>query len=637
LSSRPRNLQQIPEVCCCVGVAAAHNNEKVEHLNDSPEVPSNPAAEEIKSLQRCIHDLVSVLGLSAIWTGGEPAQIVNTLIDALLTMLRADLVFARVRNSAEGGLIERLRVAHCEEPPLAAEPVARLLDQWTRDDPQNWPSVARTSFADAEISVVPLRVGVYGDSGLIVVGSRRADFPRRTERLLLSVAVNQAAIGLQEARLLSEQRRAASDLDQRVAQRTRELAAAVEELQLRVSMLQKLPVAAWSLRLDGTPDIVNQSWYNYAGLTPEYVRSHPDAWTLMLHPEDRHRATQSYWAGIHSGRGFTMEARFRRASDGAYRWHLNRAVPVRDAAGKIQGFVGTSTDIEELKQAQDELRNMQAELAHMTRVMTVGELTASIAHEVNQPLSGIVTNASTCLRMLAGTPPNVDGASETVRRTLRDAKRASEVVTRLRGLFAGKEIVAESVDLNEAAREVIALCSAALRRNRVVLRTELAEDLPPVMGDRVQLQQVILNLINNASDAMTGIDDRPRDLLVRTALDEADLVRVTVTDSGSGFLPQDAQRLFTAFYTTKRSGMGIGLSVSRSIIESHDGRLWAECNPGSGATFSFSIPLRRTSPQAAPVPGERRARNRRQHEENQLPPHLRLGDDVTPVVRPDLA
>jgi PAS domain S-box-containing protein len=559
-------------------------------LKASSEVRWNHAAGEIRSLQRCISDLVSVLALSATWTGREPSRIVNTLTDALLRMLRADLVYARVRNPADGGLIERLRVVHSPQPVQVTEAVARLLEPWAGDDPQHWPSVARIRFEDGEISIVPQRLGVYGDSGLIVVGARRADFPRETERLLLSVAVNQAAIGLQEARLLCQQRRAASELDQRVAQRTRELAAAVEELQLRVSMLQKLPVAAWSVTPEGFPDTLNQSWYDYTGQTPKYVHSDPEAWMTTIHPDDRRRAAQSYWDGIHSAQGFTMEARFRRASDGAYRWHLNRAVPVHDSAGNILKFVGTSTDIEELKRAQDELRNAQAELAHVTRVMTAGELTASIAHEVNQPLSGIVTNASTCLRMLAGTPPNLDGASETVRRTLRDAHRASEVITRLRGLFARKEIVAESVDLNEAAREVVALCSAALQRNRVVLHTELAEELPHVSGDRVQLQQVIVNLLTNASDAMSGIDDRPRDLLVRTALDEGDRVRVTVSDTGSGFRPEDAERLCTPFYTTKRGGMGIGLSVSRSIIESHRGHLWAECNPGPGATFSFSIP-----------------------------------------------
>jgi signal transduction histidine kinase len=216
-------------------------------------------------------------------------------------------------------------------------------------------------------------------------------------------------------------------------------------------------------------------------------------------------------------------------------------------------------------------------------------LTASIAHEVNQPLSGIITNASTCLRMLAADPPNVDGARETARRTIRDGNRASDVITRLRALFAKKDTTTESVDLSEATREVIALSLSELQRSRVILRSELADDLPPVTGDRVQLQQVILNLLRNALDAMGGVDDRPRKLVIRTERDEDDRVRLTVQDTGAGFEPQAAGRLFEAFYTTKSGGMGIGLSVSRSIIESHHGRLWAAPNDGPGATFSFSL------------------------------------------------
>jgi signal transduction histidine kinase len=217
-------------------------------------------------------------------------------------------------------------------------------------------------------------------------------------------------------------------------------------------------------------------------------------------------------------------------------------------------------------------------------------LTASIAHEVNQPLSGIITNAGTCLRMLAADPPNVDGARETARRTIRDGNRASEVITRLRALFSKKEAANESVDLNEAAREVIALSASELQRSRVILRSELAEDVPPVIGDRVQLQQVMLNLLLNASDAMSSVDDRPRQVVIRTDLDKDDRVRLAVQDAGVGFDPQDVNKLFEAFYTTKGGGMGIGLSVSRSIIESHHGRLFATPNDGPGATFSFSIP-----------------------------------------------
>jgi signal transduction histidine kinase len=227
-------------------------------------------------------------------------------------------------------------------------------------------------------------------------------------------------------------------------------------------------------------------------------------------------------------------------------------------------------------------------------VTTLNTLTASIAHEVNQPLSGIITNASTCLRMLDSDPPNVDGARETARRTIRDGKRASDVITRLRALFSKKEFTMEPLDLNEATQEVIALSLSDLQRNRVILRSELADDLPPVTGDRVQLQQVILNLMRNASDAMVGVDDRPRELLIKTEWDRGDPVRLSVRDRGVGFRPETVERLFDAFYTTKDDGMGIGLSISRSIIEAHHGRLWATANNGPGATFSFSIPCEPT-------------------------------------------
>jgi C4-dicarboxylate-specific signal transduction histidine kinase len=223
--------------------------------------------------------------------------------------------------------------------------------------------------------------------------------------------------------------------------------------------------------------------------------------------------------------------------------------------------------------------------------MSLGALTASIAHEVNQPLSGIVTNASTCLRMLAAEPPDVGGARETARRTLRDANRASDVIKRLRALFAKKPATTEAVDLNDATREVIALSLCDLQRRRLILQPELADDLPCVNGDRVQLQQVILNLLLNAADAMSGVEDRPRRLVIRTERDEGDRVRLSVRDLGIGFGTQGAP-LFQPFYTTKSEGMGIGLSVSRFIIESHQGRLWAAPNEGPGATFSFSIPCR---------------------------------------------
>ena len=261
----------------------------------------------------------------------------------------------------------------------------------------------------------------------------------------------------------------------------------------------------------------------------------------------------------------------------------------RDQHGRIE-YIGAIQDVTQQWRSEEALGKLRSELAHVARVTSLGALTASIAHEVNQPLSGIVTNASTSLRMLAADPPNVEGARETARRSIRDANRAADVITRLRALFAKKAPTVELMDLNAATREVIALWRSELQRSRATLRAELADELPRVMGDRVQLQQVIINLLRNASEAMSGVDDRPRIIVIRTGLHGPHEVILSIQDAGVGFDENGVDKLFEAFYTTKHDGMGIGLSVSRSIIESHGGRLWAALNDGPGVTFSFSIP-----------------------------------------------
>jgi C4-dicarboxylate-specific signal transduction histidine kinase len=251
--------------------------------------------------------------------------------------------------------------------------------------------------------------------------------------------------------------------------------------------------------------------------------------------------------------------------------------------------MGTVQDITESRRAEEALHLARSELAHVARVATLNAMTASIAHEVSQPLSGILTNANTGARMLAADPPNLAGAAETFRRTIRDAHRASEVLNRIRAMFSKKAPTVEMVDLNAAAREVIALSSGELQRSRALLQTDFADDLPLVRADRVQLQQVILNLLLNAADAMAEIEDRPRTILVETDLGDGG-VRLAVRDSGTGVDPHAVEKLFETFYTTKAHGMGIGLSICRSIIENHEGRLWAQANDGPGATFGFCIP-----------------------------------------------
>ena len=285
-----------------------------------------------------------------------------------------------------------------------------------------------------------------------------------------------------------------------------------------------------------------------------------------------------------------------------FEWHYRLLMPdqsikymhavaraTRDRNSELE-YIAAVRDVTARRLADEALDKARSELAHVARVMSLGALTASIAHEVNQPLSGIITNASTCMRMLDTEPPNVDGARETTKRTIRDGRRAADVITRLRALFTNKDAATEFVDLNEATEEVIALSRPELERNGVITRTELAKRLPFVTGDRVQLQQVILNLLRNGSDAMSAVDDRPRELRFTTEVEEGNCVRLSVRDAGVGFEPQALDRLYQSFYTTKSDGMGIGLSVSRSIIENHRGRLWATPNDGPGVTFSFSLP-----------------------------------------------
>ncbi|HEX9083440.1 MAG TPA: ATP-binding protein, partial [Gemmatimonadaceae bacterium] len=266
----------------------------------------------------------------------------------------------------------------------------------------------------------------------------------------------------------------------------------------------------------------------------------------------------------------------------------------RDQDGQLE-YIGAVQDVTARRTSEEALASARSRLATVARVTSLGVLTASIAHEVNQPLAGIITNAGTCLRMLDSSRPDVEGARETARRTIRDGNRAADVIARLRALFGKEDLTLEALDLNEVTREVIALSLSDLQSAQVARQLELAEDLPTVTGDRIQLQQVILNLLRNASDAMLDVHDRPRRLLIKTAREDSDRVCVSVRDAGVGIDPQGMNKLLDAFYTTKSDGMGLGLSVSRAIIERHQGRLWAEPNDGPGATFSFSIPGRAES------------------------------------------
>jgi PAS domain S-box-containing protein len=267
--------------------------------------------------------------------------------------------------------------------------------------------------------------------------------------------------------------------------------------------------------------------------------------------------------------------------------------PVFDSDGRFLGYRGVGSNITaEVRgnQAEHALRRAQAELAHVTRVTTLGELTASIAHEVNQPLAAIVTNGAACLRWLRPERPNLDEARGAVEGMISDGHRASEVIHRLRALCRKTDPQKAKLDINEVIDEALLLVQREVRDHRVSLQRSFSPALTPVLGDRVQLQQVIINLVMNGMEAMATVTDRPRDLLIGSNQHAADQVLVMVQDSGVGINPEGVDRLFSSFFTTKPDGMGMGLSISRSIIEAHDGRLWATRNIGPGATFQFTLP-----------------------------------------------
>jgi PAS domain S-box-containing protein len=580
--------------------------------------PRDPT-EEIKRLQRCLNDLISVLALPAMWSGGEPSRIVHTLLDALLGMLQLNLVYVRLMKTGGQAPIEMVRFAQSGKHPTQPHEIGEVLKHWLGADPQQWPPLTRKPLGDRDISIVPLGLGLQSEIGVIVAGSERGDFPRQTERLILSVAANQASMGLQEARLRSEQKRVASELDRRVAQRTTELAAANEQLRKEIAhrthaeqglrsseekhrvIVEAAHDAVVSMDEKGAILLANPATRRIFGYDPVEMVGKP---MTMLMPEmtgklhengfKRYLATGKRhldWQGVEvtaqrkDGEEFPVEVSFGELTSDGH---------------KV--FTGFIRDISERKQAEDRLRASerdlqmtQAELARVSRLTTMGELAASIAHEVNQPLTAVINNGSACLRLLANKnlePEVLRGALEGI---IADGTRASAVLARIRAFIKKEPAEKNPLDINEVIQEVLVLAGRELYESQVLVDRQLTTDLPFVLADRVQLQQVLLNLIMNGIEALIVVSDQPRLLGVQSRIDESGDVLVAVSDSGTGF-GLELDRVFNPFFTTKATGLGMGLSISRSLVEGHGGRLWAAPNSPHGAVFSFTLPATAGSP-----------------------------------------
>ena len=682
-------------------------------------------ADEVKRLQSCINDLISVLALAAIWSGSESCQMLGTLLDSLLAILRLDFAYARLNDSIDGSPVEVVRLAQRQHPSAQPQEVGRALDRWLSGDQTASRFVIPNPAGEGEVAIASFPLGLQDEVGVLVAGSRRADFPTDIERLLLRVVANQAAIGLQEARRAGDQKRVAEALERRVAERTSQLTAVNEELrrsQAYLAEAQRLSqTGSFGWRLS-TGEIL---WSEETFRIFQYGRTTTPTVELILqrvHPEDAALVRQTIERASHDGKDFEHEYRLvmpdgatkhvnvvaralndesdgikfvgavmdvsdrKRAEEalrrsegylaeaqrltgtGSWAWNVasRRSVywsqenyrlfgfdpeegipsdevfyqrvhledrdrvrreaflerpdegsdfdvvfrivlpegaikhirstghPVRNISGDLVEYVGTSMDVTERKRADEErerLRQAQADLAHVSRVTTMGELTASLAHEVNQPIAAAVTNANTCLRWLTRDHPNVEEAREAAMRIMKDGTRAAEIISRTRQLFKKGTSQRELLDVNEIIKEMTVLLRGETTQYNILVGTDLAVDLPQVMADRVQLQQVLMNLMINGIEAMKDAVGT-RELAIKSQRTENEEVVVSVTDNGAGLPPQQKDQIFNAFFTTKPHGTGLGLRISRSIIESHGGRLWAADNSPGGASCCFSLPTK---------------------------------------------
>jgi PAS domain S-box-containing protein len=373
-----------------------------------------------------------------------------------------------------------------------------------------------------------------------------------------------------------------------------DLAKARHELQL---IIDTIPVLVLRHRADSIIDFVNEVGRIYSGLTATNWTSRV---SKITHPDDVPQLEAAWDVALRTGESFESELRLRRA-DGEYRWFMTRRVPLR-RDGEVIAWYAATYDIEDRKRAESELieserrfRQAQMELAHASRVVTMGQFTASIAHEVNQPLAAALTNAETALRWLARQAPDLEQTRQSIERMISDAKRAVAIVSRIRDFSKKAPVRKEAFEVNEAILEIVRLTRSAMSDNGILVKMQLSEGLRPILGDRVQLQQVILNLIMNATEAMGEASQGSRELLISSSVAESSSVLVAVSDSGPGLPGASPERIFDAFYTTKASGLGIGLSICRSIVEAHGGRLWATPNEPQGAVFRMMLPIEERS------------------------------------------
>jgi signal transduction histidine kinase len=536
------------------------------------ETAPQQAPDDIQRLQGCLNHLISVQALPAEWSGLSAGEIVNTLLDTLIRLLRLNFACARVNASMAGAEIKAIRL-----PPGLSQDIQlnclRTLDAWFKSDLPRKPEVMPNPIGPGEVAIARFRLGLQDQVGEVVAAAERPDFPTQFERIVFRVAANLALIGIEEARVLK-----------RAEERLR-----WSETQLAEG--QKLSHSgSWGWNVLSGEMVFSEETFRILGFDP--AQPAPSFRTAFerIHPDDRNAIERMLGTAIRHKQNYGFEARFL-MPDGTIKHVDCIGRPFTNDSGDLE-FVGTLLDISERKRSEEKLETAQAQLTYMARVTTMEELVAAIAHEVNQPLAAVVTDANACLRLMAGDRPDFDEARAAAARIASEGTRAVEILGRIRALLKKGPARMEEIDVNGLILQVLDLVRPQILRHGISLRSDLAEDLPAITGDSIQLQQVVLNLIVNAIEAIAGRPDGQREVVVSSKIFPPDGVSVAVRDSGVGIDPAKLDQLFAPLYTTKPGGMGMGLSISRSIIEAHGGQLRASPNPGAGATFQFSVPRR---------------------------------------------
>ncbi len=491
-----------------------------------------------------------------------------------------DAAFARIWTVSDDGKMLELRASagmytHLDGPhshiPMGQFKIGMIAQErkpHLTNDVVNDPRISNRAWAEKEgmasFAGYPLSVGDR-TIGVLAMFSRKPLTPETTE--ILAAGADLIAQGIERKHAEGKLRDSERSLRQ---------------------LTETIPQMLWSAEADGAINYCNQRVLDYTGLSPEQV--HGAGWMQCVHPDEIGKMEQAWRTAVSTGELFQYEFRGRRAADNAYRWCISSALPLRDPEGWVIRWFGSVVDLHDWKQAQQALQMTQADLARVSRLTTMGELAASIAHEVNQPLTAVTNNSSACLRLLAADNLKPEVLRRALEEIVADGNRASAVVARIRSFIKKEPVEKNRLNMNDVIQEVLALADRELYENRVRLERQLTTALPPVFADRVQMQQVLLNLIMNGIEAMIPVTDQPRSLWVESRVDESGDILVEVRDSGIG-LGSAADRVFTPFFTTKTNGMGMGLSISRSLVENHGGRLWAMPNSPIGSVFSFTLPV----------------------------------------------